>query len=143
MPELTRRRHDDPHREGYNVYFGDVRVGHIGVRAGVPKDVDQWGWTCGFHPGCDTQKHGIGPTLEACRQDFQAAWDKLHPTLTEVHFELWRRQRDWTAWKYRMFEARLPLPAAARGRSTCFCGTEITQTSVEGHVHSVHRGIGA
>ena len=29
----------------------DVRVGTIGQRAGVPVDVDQWQWSCGFYPG--------------------------------------------------------------------------------------------
>lgn len=69
MPELTRRRHNDPQRQGWDVYYGDVRVGHIGERAGVPKIVDQWGWTCGFYPGCDPgeQQHGIGATFEDAR----------------------------------------------------------------------------
>lgn len=35
MPALTRRRSkDDPHRETWLIYFGDVRVGAIGRRAG-------------------------------------------------------------------------------------------------------------
>ena len=38
---LTRRRHSDTHLEGWSIYWGDVRVGHIGIRAGVPVDVEQ------------------------------------------------------------------------------------------------------
>src|ERR1700722_17944810 len=50
MPHLTRRRY--PERpDCWHVYFGDVHVGTIAIRAGVPVDVDQWGWSCGFYPG--------------------------------------------------------------------------------------------
>jgi hypothetical protein len=48
MPQLTRRRY--PERpDCWHVYFGDVHVGTMAIRAGVPVDVDQWGWSCGFH----------------------------------------------------------------------------------------------
>jgi hypothetical protein len=30
MPELTRRRSDDPHRETWNLSHGDVVVGDVG-----------------------------------------------------------------------------------------------------------------
>jgi hypothetical protein len=47
MPALTRRRYPErPDR--WHVYYGDVHVGTIAIRAGVPVDVDQWGWDCGF-----------------------------------------------------------------------------------------------
>jgi hypothetical protein len=42
---LTRRRDPEVHQETWHVYYRDVHVGIIGVRAGVPVDVDQWGWT--------------------------------------------------------------------------------------------------
>src|SRR5215470_4796052 len=53
MPMLTCRRSDDALRVTWFVYYGDVRVGTIGARAGVPFNVDQWGWSCGFYPGLD------------------------------------------------------------------------------------------
>jgi len=145
MPELTRRPDNDPHRKGWNVYFGDVRVGQIGIRAGVPVDSEQWGWSCGFYPGCDPGQHynGATDTLEEARAEFEAAWARLLPTRSELHFELWRRNRDWTAWKYRMHDEHLPLPTQRTdGRSRCFCGAEITNRSLDGHVHEFHRGIG-
>jgi len=49
LPILTRRRAADPHRVTRNVYYGDVHVGTIGERAGVPVDVDQWQWSCGVY----------------------------------------------------------------------------------------------
>jgi hypothetical protein len=50
-PTLTRRRSDNPHLFTRYVYYGDVRVGVIGERAGVPVDVDQGQSSCGFYPG--------------------------------------------------------------------------------------------
>jgi hypothetical protein len=40
----TRRRSGTWH-----VYYGNARVGTIGKRAGVPINVNQWGWSCDFH----------------------------------------------------------------------------------------------
>jgi hypothetical protein len=60
MPVLTRRRSRDAHQEVWHVFYGDVRVGSIGERAGVPIDVDQWGWTCGFYPGVHPGDHQYG-----------------------------------------------------------------------------------
>ena len=44
MPVLTRRRSRDARQEVWHVFYGDVRVGLLGERAGVPVDVDQWGF---------------------------------------------------------------------------------------------------
>ena len=146
MNHLIRRAHDDPHREGWFVYWGDVRVGHIGIRAGVPSHAPQWGWNCGFYPGCDPgqQVHGTAETLDQARADFETAWKKLLPTRTEAHFELWRQSRDFHAWKDRMHDERLPMPTQRTdGRSRCFCGAEITTAGVPAHIQAAHRGIGA
>jgi len=121
--ELTRRSDKGPHREGWFVYFGDVRVGHIGLRTGVPLSEPQWGWTCGFYPGCDPGQHtnGTGDTFEEARAEFEEAWNRLRQTRTEAHFELYRRDRDWHAWKYRMQDERLPMPAQHKNlRARCF-----------------------
>ena len=60
MPALTRRRSDNQHQETWHVYFGDVQVGTIGERAGVPVDVDQWSWSCGFYPGLHPGQYRYG-----------------------------------------------------------------------------------
>jgi hypothetical protein len=47
------RPHPPPLRQpapSHLVYCEDVHVGTIGERAGVPVDVDQWQWSCGFYP---------------------------------------------------------------------------------------------
>jgi hypothetical protein len=36
MPALTRRRDPEGPLEVWHVYYGDVRVGTIGIRAGSP-----------------------------------------------------------------------------------------------------------
>ena len=60
-------------------------------------DAPQWGWTCGFYPGCDPgqQENGTAETFEESRSAFELAWNKLAATRTEAHYELWRRNRDW------------------------------------------------
>jgi hypothetical protein len=55
MPSLTRRRDPDARQERRRVFYGDVQVGTIGMRSGVPVGVDQWDWTWGFYPGSDRQ----------------------------------------------------------------------------------------
>lgn len=145
-PPLTRRPHDDPHQQGWDVYYGDIRIGHIGTRAGVPKDVDQWGWSLGFYPGTDVGAggSGIGVSFEECREAFERAWLKLKATLAEADYDRWRDQRDWTAWLHRMHDQKLLLPTQTReGRSRCFCGEEITIVSAMEHSRTTHRGIGA
>lgn len=142
---LSRRPHNNPHQVGWDVYFGDARIGHIGERAGVPMDVDQWGWTLGFHPGAavDAHKRGTAGSFEAARSAFEQAWKELEPTLTDENYEAWRDDRDATAWKYRMWDEHCRMPAQTRdGRSRCFCGAEITSASVSDHVRTTHRGIG-
>jgi len=143
LPHLHRKPDHDPHRPGWFVYYGDVRVGHIGPRAGVPNHAPQWGWTCGFYPGCDRSTSGTAEDFEGARAGFERAWNALLPNLTEAHFELWRKSRDWHAWKDRMHAERLPLPTQrTSGQSRCFCGMSITTAGADRHVYEAHRGIG-
>ena len=145
MSQLTLRPDNDPHRPGeWFVYFGDVRIGHIGKRTGISAHAPQWGWSCGFCPGCDPgkQANGTAETFEEARAGFEPAWSKLAATRTEAHYEAWRRNRDWHSWKDRMHSERLPLPTQPDGYATCFCGMAITGGSMSRHVQTVHRGIG-
>jgi hypothetical protein len=50
MPALTRRHHPD-RPDCWHVFYDDVHVGTIAIRAGIPHDEDPWGWSCGFYPG--------------------------------------------------------------------------------------------
>ena len=72
MPALARRRSRDAHAESWQVFYGDVQVDTIGIRAGVPVDVDPWGWSCGFYPGSEPGEHsdGSAPTFDEARAGF-------------------------------------------------------------------------
>nr|QIP09536.1 hypothetical protein HAV00_26265 [Bradyrhizobium symbiodeficiens] len=111
MPELTRRSYEDG-LEGWHVYFCDVRIGNIRKLAGVPTHGHQWGWSIGFDPGMPPGRRpsGWADTFDEARAAFEVAWKSVDPTLTEEHYEAWRRDRDWTAWKHRIWEKRCLLP---------------------------------
>jgi hypothetical protein len=99
MPALARSRSTDAHRDIWNVYYGDARVGAIGGRAGVPVDVDQWGWQCGFYPGLNPGQHqdGSAENFELARAALEEAWWRLLPKIPEGAFAEYRRDRAWRA----------------------------------------------
>jgi hypothetical protein len=111
MPALTRRRYPERH-DCWHVYYGDVHVGTIASRAGVPVDVDQWGWDCGFYPGSRPGEHtgGSAPTFEEARADFEAAWRVFLSNRTAADFQAWRDQEARTAEKYRRFDRSERMP---------------------------------
>jgi hypothetical protein len=104
-------------------YFGDVRVGTLGQRAGVPVDVDQWRWSCGFSPGCGPgeHRHGTAPDFFTARREFEIAWRELSATKTETDYQAWRHQRDFTARKYASWE-RGEKPPRTSSIMRCVCG---------------------
>lgn len=141
MPALTRRAADNQHQETWHVYYGDIQVGTIGERAGVPKDGDQWGWSVGFFPRSHRghRESGIAASFREARGDFERAWERYLPQCTPQDFTDYRRQRDWNAWKTRMHDESLPLPTqATTGQSRCFCGAEITTSTTDRHVIQCH-----
>jgi hypothetical protein len=141
MPHLTRRRDHDAPDECWHVYYGDVRVGTIAKRVGIPHDEDPWGWSCGFYPGCHAgeQTDGAAATFDLARADFEEAWRVFLANRTEADFQEWREAQAFTAWKYRMWDTHQRLPTQlTSGRSTCFCGAALTIASVSDHVRSAH-----
>jgi hypothetical protein len=72
MPALTRRRYPE-RRDCWHVYYGDVKVGTIAVRSGIPHDEDPWEWVCGFYPGCGPGEHtnGTATTFDEARAGFE------------------------------------------------------------------------
>ena len=99
MPTHTRRRNNDPHRESWSVYCDDVGIGTIGKRAGVPVEVDQWGWSLGFYPGLEPgqRRSGTASTFDQARADFEAAWASLLPEIPAGGFDEYRRDREHRA----------------------------------------------
>jgi|GEM_PF-1417683 len=126
MPTLTRCRGDNPHRETC-VYYGDVRVGSIGQRAGVPIDVDQWQWqwSCGFQPGLNPGQHrqGTAASFEEARVGFEVDWRDLLPRIPDGAFDEWRHQRDFTEEKYAAWARGEKLPSQIPSSiMRCVCG---------------------
>jgi hypothetical protein len=95
-----------------NGTFGDVRVGTIAIRTGIPPHEDPWGWNCGFYPGSHPAEctDGTVATFDQARADFEKTWHAFLSKRTEVDFEKWREQRAWTAEKYRRFDRHARMP---------------------------------
>ncbi len=144
MPELTRRRY--PERpDCWHVYYGDVHVGTIALRPGVPIDVDQWGWDCGFYPLTHRgiAENGTSADFETARVEFEAAWLRYLPQCLEADFTEYRRKRAWNAWKYAMRDRGCRLPTQnTDGRSRCFCGAAIEIAGMVRHVNEAHSRMG-
>jgi hypothetical protein len=112
MPALTRRRYKE-RTDCWHVYFGDVHVGTIARRVGIPPDQAAWGWSCGFYPGENPgdRRTGTAATFEHARAAFEMAWREHLPQRREADFQKWRDQRDWTASKYAMWERGELMPS--------------------------------
>jgi hypothetical protein len=112
MPELTRRLDHNANEEKWLVFFGDVHVGTIGIRSGIPHDEDPWGWSCGFYPGSAPGEFltGTAVDFDQARADLEAAWRIFSAKRTEADYQAWRHQRDWTAEKYRRFDRGERMP---------------------------------
>jgi hypothetical protein len=89
MPALTRRRSTDAPEECWHIYYGDVQVGTIAIRVGIPRDEVPWGWICGFYPGTHPgeQTTGTAVTFNQAREAFEAAWRVFLANRTEADFQ--------------------------------------------------------
>jgi hypothetical protein len=127
LPTLTRRRSDNPHHVTWHVYFDDVHVGTIGERAGVPIDVDQWKWSCGFYPGLHPGQHrsGAAPSFEEARAGFEAHWKSLLPDVPEGAFDEWREDREYRAESRAIHARGEKLPSETfSSMMRCVCGVQ-------------------
>jgi hypothetical protein len=81
MPALTRRRYPE-RQDCWHIFYGDVHVGTIARRSGVPVDVDQWGWDCGFYPGTAPHQDSAGTSLsfdQGAVRNVVGIWDVVFP----------------------------------------------------------------
>jgi hypothetical protein len=144
MTALTRRRNQDSHRESWRIFYGDIEVGWNGERSGVPKDIEQWGWHCGFFPLSHrgVRAHGAAPTFEKAQNAFEAAWTDILPRCSDADFDENRFERAHLVWKYKMWDTGCKLPTqATAGRGQCFCGVEITTASISNHIRAHHMDV--
>jgi hypothetical protein len=133
MPALTRRRNPDRH-DCWHVYYGDVRVGTIAKRVGVPPDQDPWGWSCGFYPGSHPGEctNGTASTFDRARAAFETAWRVFLAKRTETDFQAWRDERDWTERKYAMWKRGERMPSQKpNSLLTCPCGQVFDSRRIE------------
>ncbi|SHN83548.1 hypothetical protein SAMN05444170_5545 [Bradyrhizobium erythrophlei] len=107
---------------------------------GVPVDVDQWKWSCGFYPGCDPGEFsdGTAPDFFTARRQFEAAWRELSAGKTEADYQEWRDQRDRTAQKYAAWaQGEKPSPPSSMMR--CVCGVRFdSHKPAESYDHRAH-----
>jgi hypothetical protein len=140
MPELTRRRSLDAPDECWHVWYGDVRVGTIAIRTGMPPGEDPWSWACGFYPGSHPAEctDGTAATFDLARADFEDAWQVFLSNRTEADFE--REQRDWTDRKYAMWQRGERLPSQKPSSlMICRCGQVFDSHRLEQNlVHVPH-----
>jgi hypothetical protein len=144
---LTRRRSTDAREECWQIFYGDVRVGTIAKRIGIPPGKPAWGWTCGFYPGSHPGEctSGVAGTFGQARAGLAAAWRVFLPKRTEADFREWRDQQAWTGRKYAMRqpgEKRLPTQRFS-SRMTCPCGQVFDSHRLEETVVHVPWRIGA
>jgi hypothetical protein len=86
-----------------------------------------------------SEHHGVAPTFEKARADFEAAWADILPRCSDADFDEHRFERAHLAWKYRMWDTGCRMPTlTAANRSRCFCGVEITTASISDHIRARH-----
>ena len=117
MPALTRRRDPKARQECWRVFCGDVCIGSIAIRSGIPVDKDPWCWNCGFYPGSRPGEctAGTADSFDQARADFEAAWRVFSASRTETDYQAWRDQRDWTESKYAMWDRGERFPSQQPG----------------------------
>jgi hypothetical protein len=109
---------------------------------GVPVNVDQWGWQCGFYPGSVPGEYldGTAATFDQARADFEKAWRAFSAKRTPTAYQAWRDQRDWTERKYAMWERGEQLPSQMpNALMRCPCGESFDSKKLEhSMVHVPH-----
>ena len=122
MSALTRRRIEDQHVEHWLIFADDIRIGSIGLRSGVPVQVDQWQWNIAPYPASHRgiRDGGTARSFAEAREAFEQAWREISPKITEADRLEHRRERAHTEWKYKMWETGCRMPTQmANGRSQC------------------------
>jgi hypothetical protein len=87
------------------VYYRGVQVGRIGLRTGVPNDVDQWGWICGFDSQRFRIAKGTAPTFALAVAEFEEAWQAYLPGPIDADIAEHQRHRAWTTSECIMHDA--------------------------------------
>jgi hypothetical protein len=136
MPSLSRRRSQNPHQETWHVYFEGVQVGTIAERAGVPTNVERWGWECGFSPALDRgiRAAGIAQTFDqACR--FRKGVAKGSAEVYRAGFCATSLRARAHSLEIRHVGCGCKMPTqTVDGSAKCFCGAPINTKSIVEHI---------
>jgi hypothetical protein len=136
MSELTRRRDPDL-PDTWRVLADGVDVGSIGRRHRHFKS-PSWIWSIRL---ASINRAGAADTFEAARADFETAWKAMSSTRTAADLAAARTAKAFNQWKYTMWDRGMKMPTQMpSGTSRCFCGTEISISSMDGHVRAAHMG---
>lgn len=94
MIALTRCRDDDANTESWLIFYGDVQVGTIKIRAGNAWGTPSWEWRCGLYPSSNPgeSRSGTAATFDEARAEFGLAWEVFLSNPTEVDFPFRRRE---------------------------------------------------
>ncbi|MBV9459151.1 MAG: hypothetical protein JO141_16760 [Bradyrhizobium sp.] len=82
MPTLKRRRVNDQQTGNWLIFADGIEIGSIGMRSGVPTQVDQWQWVVSFYPPSHRSVRA-GGTFRM-RAAFEQAWREIEPKITEA-----------------------------------------------------------
>jgi hypothetical protein len=76
----------DAREECWHVYYGDVHVGTIAIRTGIPFDEDPWAESAVSTRAASRQSYtdGTAATFDHARADFKAAWRVFSAKRTEA-----------------------------------------------------------
>jgi hypothetical protein len=88
MLALIRGRSKDAHAESWQIFYVDVQVGALGIRAGNPWGMPSWEWRCGFYLGSNPGEctSGTAATFDKARADFGRACEVFLSKRTESDF---------------------------------------------------------
>jgi hypothetical protein len=120
--------------ETWQIFYGDVHAGTIGLAVGNPGAAERWNWFCGFYPGCNPgeQSYGSEDSFDKARAAFERSWAAFLARRTEADFRAWREQRDWTELKYAMWERGEKLPSQQPSSiMRCPCGEQFDSHRLE------------
>jgi hypothetical protein len=116
MPELTRRGSPDAPDECWHVFYGDVRVGTIALRTGMPPGKVLGAGHAASIPAAIPANARTAPRPRSPRPapTSRQRGGYFCQNRTEADFQAWRDQRDWTAEKYRRFDRGERMPPDLR-----------------------------
>jgi hypothetical protein len=92
---------------------------------------------CTLPPAMGSGRKGPHRHSTLARADFEKAWQR--PRCTDADLVQNRRERAFTAWKYKMWDSNHRLPTQiASGPSKCFCGAALAIPGVADLVYQAH-----